>query len=294
LRVAAECIGAHRTNMTCGILIFSAILAIAAPVASGTVGLQLFTVPDAASKPVSVAVWYPRDSAAVAQAIGPFSQTVALDGHIPGRTLPLILISHGTNESFSSHADTALALTWGFVVVALTLLQEVARQIGMRKDYVQPSGMGRKGRMKSKCLLAVLLLGVVSASPQTNAELKEQVRHTEAAFAKTMADRDLAAFAAFLSDEAVFVTGSGELRGAQQVKDGWKGYFTGAAAPFSWEPETVVVLDSGKLALSSGPVRDPAGKRIGTFTSTWRREGEGRWRIVLDKGCPSCNCGGGS
>jgi ketosteroid isomerase-like protein len=137
----------------------------------------------------------------------------------------------------------------------------------------------------------VLVLVHVSASAQTNAELKEQVRRTESAFAATMANRDLAAFTTFLSDEAVFVTGSGELRGAQQVKDGWKGYFASATAPFSWEPETVVVLDSGKLALSSGPVRDPAGKRIGTFTSTWRREADGRWRIVLDKGCPSCNCG---
>jgi ketosteroid isomerase-like protein len=50
------------------------------------------------------------------------------------------------------------------------------------------------------------------------------------------------------------------------------------------------VLDSGGLALSSGPVHDPAGKRIGTFNSVWKREGKGRWRIVLDNGCPACDC----
>lgn len=62
-------------------------------------------------------------------------------------------------------------------------------------------------------------------------------------------------------------------------------------APFSWDPETVVVLASGTLALSSGPVRNPAGERVGAFNSVWRRQADGRWRIVFDKGCPPCDCG---
>jgi ketosteroid isomerase-like protein len=33
-------------------------------------------------------------------------------------------------------------------------------------------------------------------------------------------------------------------------------------------------------------VRDPAGTLIGTFTSIWRRETDGSWRIIFDKGCP--------
>jgi ketosteroid isomerase-like protein len=65
-------------------------------------------------------------------------------------------------------------------------------------------------------------------------------------------------------------------------------YFEGGAAPFSWAPETVEVLHSGDLAFSSGPVRNPAGERVGTFNSVWRRERDGRWQIVFDKGCPSC------
>jgi hypothetical protein len=50
-------------------------------------------------------------------------------------------------------------------------------------------------------------------------------------------------------------------------------------------------VDSGTLALSSGPVLDPEGARIGTFHSTWRREGDGTWKILLDIGCPDCDCG---
>lgn len=100
-----------------------------------------------------------------------------------------------------------------------------------------------------------------------------------------MTDRDLRAFSSFLSQEAVFV-GRSVSRGSAAITEAWKRFFDGPAAPFSWRPETVEVLDSGTLALSSGPVFGPDGKRIGTFNSTWRREPDGVWRIVLDNGCP--------
>jgi len=141
-------------------------------------------------------------------------------------------------------------------------------------------------------LLALLLWAghALAASAETNAELQGQVRDTEQAFAKTMADRDHAAFATFLSEEAVFFGATRVLRGRKEVAEDWKALFEGPRPPFSWEPTEVEVLASGTLALSSGPVRDPDGKRVGTFSSVWRREGDGRWRIVFDKGCPRCTC----
>jgi ketosteroid isomerase-like protein len=103
-----------------------------------------------------------------------------------------------------------------------------------------------------------------------------------------MADRDHQAFARFISDEAVFLSGSKALRGKQEVVQAWAGYFTAPQAPFSWQPETVEVLASGDLALSTGPVRDGNGKLIATFTSIWRLEAPGTWRIVFDKGNEVC------
>ena len=140
--------------------------------------------------------------------------------------------------------------------------------------------------------LAFLALAAAAAlGAQNTADLKEQVRSTERAFAKTMADRDHAAFVSFLSGEAVFFSAAGVLRGPTEVSAAWKRYYESAKAPFSWEPEQVEVLASGTLAMTSGPVWDPDHKRIGTFTSVWRREAGGKWRIVFDKGCPPCNCG---
>lgn len=117
--------------------------------------------------------------------------------------------------------------------------------------------------------------------------LEQQVRETETAFAKTMADRDHEAFTAFLSPEAVFVSAA-TTRGSEEVAGQWKPFFAEPEAPFSWRPETVEVLDSGTLALSTGPVHDAGGKLISRFTSIWRLEAPGQWRIVFDKGAKVC------
>jgi len=116
--------------------------------------------------------------------------------------------------------------------------------------------------------------------------LEKQVADTERAFAKTMADRDHAAFTTFLSDETVFFSGPEPLRGKTAVANWWKRFYEKPAAPFSWKPDRVEALDSGTLALSTGPVFDPAGKCIGRFTSIWRQEAPGTWRIIFDKGGP--------
>ena len=105
-----------------------------------------------------------------------------------------------------------------------------------------------------------------------------------------MADRDLRAFGTFIADEAVFVSKLGPLRGRQHIVDGWARYYAAPAAAFSWEPDDVEVLESGVLALSTGPVRDAQGKLIARFSSIWRREAPGIWRIVFDKGNEVCSC----
>lgn len=128
--------------------------------------------------------------------------------------------------------------------------------------------------------------GMASADPPTP---QQQVWATELAFARSMAARDHRAFVAFLAEDAVFVSDEGALRGRQQVAARWQRYFEGAAAPFSWEPRQVEVLDSGKLALSSGPVLNAQGRQIASFTSIWRLEAPDTWRIVFDKGCSVCS-----
>jgi ketosteroid isomerase-like protein len=128
------------------------------------------------------------------------------------------------------------------------------------------------------------------ASPAALTALTRQVFVAESSFAATMGQRDSAAFARFIAPDAVFFGEKEVLRGKSAVVERWSRFFAGPDAPFSWRPEKVEVLDSGGLALSTGPVHDPEGHQIGTFNSIWRRESDGRWRVVFDKGCPVCNC----
>ena len=110
------------------------------------------------------------------------------------------------------------------------------------------------------------------------------VESREIAFARAMADRDLDAVLTFISPEAVFFNGNEALRGREVIADAWAPYFEGPSAPFSWHPDLVLVLESGQLALSSGPVRDASGAEVGRFNSIWRKDPNGQWRVVFDKG----------
>ena len=119
------------------------------------------------------------------------------------------------------------------------------------------------------------------------AALAREVDAAERAFARSMAQRDHAAFTALLSEHAVFFGGKTVLQGKAAVAAGWRAFFDGTEAPFSWEPDRVAVLGDGTLALSTGPVRNPAGVPIARFNSIWRLEAPGQWRVVFDKGQPA-------
>jgi ketosteroid isomerase-like protein len=142
--------------------------------------------------------------------------------------------------------------------------------------------------------LAVAALAAGCAAPHaslnTGAAAREQVMAAERAFAKTMADRDLKAFGSFVSEDTVFFSGPKPLHGKQAVIDFWSRFYAQPSAPFSWEPEQVEVLDSGTLALSSGPVRNPKGELVGCFSSIWRQEAPGQWRVIFDKGGVAADC----
>jgi ketosteroid isomerase-like protein len=147
-----------------------------------------------------------------------------------------------------------------------------------------------------KTIARFLLLWCMAATaPAADdlARLTEEVRATETAFAKTLADRDVKAFRAMIAPDVIWLADV-PLRGPDQVLTRWQKYFEGPKAPFSWAPETVEVQAGGTLALSTGPVYDPAGKRIGTYTSIWRRASPGDWKIIFDSGCAACECAAGS
>jgi ketosteroid isomerase-like protein len=132
-------------------------------------------------------------------------------------------------------------------------------------------------------VILMLSMAAISTRGQDNMAA-DTVKAREIAFAKTMADRDVVAFATFISEEAIFFSGNNPLRGREAVIKAWSGFYESADAPFSWRPDTVEVLESGSLALSSGPVLSASGEEIGRYNSIWRKDPDGEWRVVFDKG----------
>jgi len=129
------------------------------------------------------------------------------------------------------------------------------------------------------------LLGTASPLVGQSPDLRQQVFAAESSFAASMAKRDFEDFASHVSSEAIFFGDTTVMRGKQAVLKAWRRFFEKPSAPFSWKPDVIEVLPSGKLAISNGPVFDPAGKQVGTFSSIWRREPDGSWQIIFDKGC---------
>lgn len=121
-----------------------------------------------------------------------------------------------------------------------------------------------------------------------------EVTAAERDFARTLADRNLQAFAGFIAEDAVFRSGEELLLGRSAVVERWRHYFEATQIPFSWEPDRVTVDDDGVTAVSSGPVRGSDGKVIARFTTVWRKQtdadGTRHWRVIVDQGVPLVEC----
>jgi ketosteroid isomerase-like protein len=136
-------------------------------------------------------------------------------------------------------------------------------------------------------VVAAAVLAVCAACVQGSLETRRaEVFAAERAFARSMAERDFAAFGRYVAEDCVFFADVA-LRGREAVLAAWRPFFDGAQAPFSWEPDQVEVLASGDLALSTGLVRNPAGAVTARFNTIWQRQADGRWLVVFDKGGPA-------
>lgn len=124
-------------------------------------------------------------------------------------------------------------------------------------------------------------------SPDEIARRVEEVRRTETAFAAAFAARDLEGFRRFLAADTIWMDKEA-LHGPDAVMAAWRALITAPKPPFSWSPDLVLVLPSGDLARTSGPVMAPDGKLVARFQSTWRRTPAGAWEIVFDFGADVC------
>lgn len=104
--------------------VFSALTTMAMTLATTCVhaaGFQHGFAADPNGKPLEIGIWYPSQATPKSMSMGPTTMSVAFNGPVEGRALPLVVMSHGTGGSFLGHYDTAIALAdAGYVVAAVT------------------------------------------------------------------------------------------------------------------------------------------------------------------------------
>ncbi|MFZ6648906.1 alpha/beta hydrolase family protein [Undibacterium sp. TJN25] len=104
--------------------VFSALTALAMALTTTCIhaaGFQHAFAADPDGKPLEIGIWYPSQTTPQPTSKGPTTMSVAVNGPVEGRALPLVVISHGTGGSFLGHCDTAIALAdAGYIVAAVT------------------------------------------------------------------------------------------------------------------------------------------------------------------------------
>ncbi|HEX7192524.1 MAG TPA: alpha/beta fold hydrolase [Thermoanaerobaculia bacterium] len=124
----------------------------------------------------------------------------------------------------------------------------------------------------------LLLLFATSAF----ADVVDDVRNVEIAFAKAFADQDAAKFFSYVADDATFLAARVTLVGKPEIVKRWTPFFSERGAPFTWRPERVYVNAAGNIGLSTGPVFDRDGSQAGIYSSVWQKNANGEWKILFD------------
>ncbi len=142
--------------------------------------------------------------------------------------------------------------------------------------------------------LLFLAAAVRAAQPATDPEAaKREIRIADLELAKAVADRSLQTFVSMIDDDAVFF-GRDISRGREAVSKAWLPFFTDGSLFLKWHPMQVEVSSSGDLGYSIGDYerigKNASGRpetATGSYVSIWRRQPNGKWKIVLDIGTPA-------
>lgn len=129
------------------------------------------------------------------------------------------------------------------------------------------------------------------AAPDVEAA-KHAIKIADLELAKAVADRSLASFVALVDNDAIFF-GREVSRGKDAVAKAWLPFFTDRNLFLKWHPNEVHVSSSADLGYSIGEFerigKDKQGNpetAVGSYVSIWRRQPDGKWKVVLDIGTP--------
>jgi ketosteroid isomerase-like protein len=139
-------------------------------------------------------------------------------------------------------------------------------------------------------LLSTILLPhpKVAASPQATPETLKQL---EGEFMKAAADKGSLGYMSYYADDAVEVpNGAPLIEGKVNIAKGM-GFLDDKNNQLIWTPVGADISSSGDLGYTYGNyefhAKDKDGRPVieyGKYTSIWKKQADGSWKVVLDMG----------
>jgi ketosteroid isomerase-like protein len=129
-----------------------------------------------------------------------------------------------------------------------------------------------------------------SAAPTNTAAEADQVKQTDADWAKACAAHDINQFMSFVDPNARFWQGGEGVHGAA-IREEFRVSFGDKNFSLKWTPVDATVAASGDLAYSTGTytldATGPNGQpihRAGTYLTVWKKDKDGNWKVIEDIG----------
>jgi len=128
----------------------------------------------------------------------------------------------------------------------------------------------------------------VSASPKATADTLKQL---EAEFMKAAAEKGAQGYMSYYADDAVEVpNGAAIIQGKESIAKGM-GFLDDKNNRLTWTPVGADISASGDLGYTYGNYefhsKDKDGKatvEYGKYTSIWKQQKDGSWKVALDMG----------
>jgi ketosteroid isomerase-like protein len=146
--------------------------------------------------------------------------------------------------------------------------------------------------MKKSAVVLLLLASLLStssfATKQKSAQGSDLLVQLEAGFAKAVAEHGRAAFVTYFADDGVELEDGGGIatRDAISKKPAWP-----EGTSLTWTPIKADMAASAHLGYTYGNYvfksKDKEGKPVtyyGKYTSIWKKQKDGSWKVVVDMG----------
>jgi ketosteroid isomerase-like protein len=152
--------------------------------------------------------------------------------------------------------------------------------------------------MKTRSLALIVALGInavvlgaQSSSVDSKPATTDTLRQLEADFMKAAAEKGAEGYMSYYADDAVEVpNGTDAIHGKANIAK-TMGFLNDKNNQLMWTPVDAGISMSGDLGYTSGTYefrsKDKDGKptvSYGKYTSIWKKQPDGSWKVVLDMG----------